>query len=225
MPPHPMRDLAKERRWRGIIAKWQASGISMTEFCRRNDVLYRDFSNWRRIIRVRDLEPEAPTKNYSREKKKAMQGKTAGWPTRRHGTWFYCNVHHAATAFATGSSGVRCSSNSGEFRDRSWRERRTGSSAAGRNYFATESRMLFEFSVVFSLSSGETLMFNLSSSVRIFVCTKPVDMRYSFNGLFGLAQSMICQDPYSGALFLFRSRPRQLHQNLLVGCRWLGNIC
>jgi transposase len=48
-------------------------------------------------------------------------------------------------------------------------------------------------------------MFNLSSSVRIFVCTKPVDMRYSFDGLFGLVQSMICQDPYSGALFLFRS--------------------
>lgn len=48
-------------------------------------------------------------------------------------------------------------------------------------------------------------MFNLSSSVRIFACTKPVDMRYSFNGLFGLVQSMIRQDPYSGALFLFRS--------------------
>ena len=49
-------------------------------------------------------------------------------------------------------------------------------------------------------------MFNLSSSVRIFVSTKPVDMRRSFNGLFGLVQSMIGQDPYSGHLFLFRSR-------------------
>jgi transposase len=48
-------------------------------------------------------------------------------------------------------------------------------------------------------------MFNLSCSVRIFVCTKPVDMRYSFDGLFGLVQSMIRQDAYSGALFLFRS--------------------
>ncbi len=50
------------------------------------------------------------------------------------------------------------------------------------------------------------MMFNLSSSVRIFVCTKPVDMRYSFDGLFGLVQSMIRQDPYTGHLFLFRSR-------------------
>jgi transposase len=49
-------------------------------------------------------------------------------------------------------------------------------------------------------------MFNLSPSVRIFVCTKPVDMRKSFNGLFGLVQSMIQEDPYSGSLFLFRSR-------------------
>jgi transposase len=49
-------------------------------------------------------------------------------------------------------------------------------------------------------------MFNLSPSVRIFVCTKPTDMRRSFNGLVALVQSMIDQDPYSGHLFLFRSR-------------------
>ena len=49
-------------------------------------------------------------------------------------------------------------------------------------------------------------MFNLSPSVRIFVCTKPIDMRLSFNGLFGLVQSLIHQDAFSGHLFLFRSR-------------------
>ena len=48
-------------------------------------------------------------------------------------------------------------------------------------------------------------MFNLSPSVRIFVCTKPVDMRRSFDGLFALVQPMLNQDPYSGHLFLFRS--------------------
>lgn len=53
---------------------------------------------------------------------------------------------------------------------------------------------------------GETLMFNISPAVKIFVCTKPVDMRLSFNGLFALVQSVIRQDPFSGALFLFRSR-------------------
>ena len=37
-------------------------------------------------------------------------------------------------------------------------------------------------------------MFNLSQSVRIFVCTKPVDMRLGFNGLFSLVQSVFQQD-------------------------------
>jgi transposase len=49
-------------------------------------------------------------------------------------------------------------------------------------------------------------MFNISPAVKIFVCTKPVDMRLSFDGLFALVQAVIRQDPFSGALFLFRSR-------------------
>lgn len=49
-------------------------------------------------------------------------------------------------------------------------------------------------------------MFNLSPAVRIFVCTKPVDMRRSFDRLFGLVQNVVRQDPFSGSLFLFRSR-------------------
>ena len=48
-------------------------------------------------------------------------------------------------------------------------------------------------------------MFNLSPSLRIFVCTKPIDMRRSFDGLFGLVQTVLHQDPLSGHLFLFRS--------------------
>ena len=50
------------------------------------------------------------------------------------------------------------------------------------------------------------LVFNLSPSLRIFVCTKPIDMRRSFDGLFGLVQTLIHQDPFSGHLFLFRSQ-------------------
>jgi len=49
-------------------------------------------------------------------------------------------------------------------------------------------------------------MLNLTPSVRIFVCTKPVDMRRSFDGLFELVQSLVHQDPFSGHLFLFRSQ-------------------
>ena len=46
----------------------------------------------------------------------------------------------------------------------------------------------------------------MAPSVRIFVSTKPVDMRRSFDGLFELVQSTINQDPYTGHIFLFRSR-------------------
>lgn len=49
-------------------------------------------------------------------------------------------------------------------------------------------------------------MFNLSPSTRIFACTKPADMRKSFNGLFGMVQNLLQQDPLSGSLFIFRSR-------------------
>lgn len=49
-------------------------------------------------------------------------------------------------------------------------------------------------------------MFNLSPSTRIFVHTKPIDMRKSFDGLFGLVRSQFQQDPFSGSLFLFRSK-------------------
>ena len=49
-------------------------------------------------------------------------------------------------------------------------------------------------------------MLSFSPSVKIFVSTKPVDMRRSFDGLFELVQSTIRQDPYAGHLFLFRSR-------------------
>ena len=59
-------------------------------------------------------------------------------------------------------------------------------------------------------------MFNLSPSVRIFVSTKPVDMRRSFDGLLELAQSTIRQDPYAGHLFLFRSR----RGNLIKALWW-----
>lgn len=49
-------------------------------------------------------------------------------------------------------------------------------------------------------------MFNLGPSTRIFVSSKPVDMRKSFDGLFAMVCSVFEVDPFSGALFLFRSQ-------------------
>ena len=43
----------------------------------------------------------------------------------------------------------------------------------------------------------------IPASVRIFVCTEPMDMRRSFDGLTLAVEKVIGKDPKSGALFLF----------------------
>src|SRR3954451_3567660 len=48
----------------------------------------------------------------------------------------------------------------------------------------------------------------LSAAVRVFLCTRPTDMRKGFDGLFGLVREGFGQDPLSGHLFLFLNRRR-----------------
>jgi transposase len=46
------------------------------------------------------------------------------------------------------------------------------------------------------------------SNLRIFVCTSPIKMNLSFEGLMGVAQETFDQNPLSGHLFLFFNRQR-----------------
>ncbi len=46
------------------------------------------------------------------------------------------------------------------------------------------------------------------SDVRIFLCTTPTNMNYSFDRLMSRAQEVFDQDPTSGHLFLFLNRDR-----------------
>ncbi len=46
------------------------------------------------------------------------------------------------------------------------------------------------------------------SDVRIFLCTTPTNMNYSFDRLMGRVQEVFDQDPLSGHLFLFLNRSR-----------------
>ena len=46
------------------------------------------------------------------------------------------------------------------------------------------------------------------SDVRIFLCTTPTNMNYSFDRLMGRAEEIFDQDPTSGHLFLFLNRNR-----------------
>jgi transposase len=55
----------------------------------------------------------------------------------------------------------------------------------------------------------------LSAAVRVFLCTKPTDMRKSFDGLFGMVREFLGQDPLSGHLFLFLNRRRDRAKILL----------
>jgi transposase len=46
------------------------------------------------------------------------------------------------------------------------------------------------------------------AAVRVFLCTRHTDMRKSFDGLLGMVQEYLGQDPLSGHLFLFLNRRR-----------------
>ena len=45
-----------------------------------------------------------------------------------------------------------------------------------------------------------------SDRVRILVATQPVDFRKGHDGLAALVQSVLKEDPFTGAVFVFRSR-------------------
>ena len=50
-------------------------------------------------------------------------------------------------------------------------------------------------------------MLILPSSVKVFLCTQPTDMRCGFNKLSMLAEHVMHQDPLTGHLFVFFNRP------------------
>ena len=55
----------------------------------------------------------------------------------------------------------------------------------------------------------------LPATVRVFLCTRPTDMRKSFDRLHGMVHEFVGQDPLSGHLFLFLNRRRDRVKILL----------
>ena len=51
-------------------------------------------------------------------------------------------------------------------------------------------------------------MIGLMQGIQIHLCTEPTDMRRGFEGLSGMTQTLLQQDPLSGHLFVFRNRNR-----------------
>ena len=50
------------------------------------------------------------------------------------------------------------------------------------------------------------MIFGYGSGAAIYLCTRVVDMRKSFDGLSGVVRQHLCQDPVSGAYFVFVNR-------------------
>jgi transposase len=51
-------------------------------------------------------------------------------------------------------------------------------------------------------------MLSVPARVRVFLCTRPTDMRKGFDGLHGLVLESLGQDPLSGDWFVFLNRRR-----------------
>jgi transposase len=49
-------------------------------------------------------------------------------------------------------------------------------------------------------------MMNLPPGTRVYLCCRPTDMRKGMNGLAAQVSNILHADPYSGHLFVFRSK-------------------
>jgi transposase len=49
-------------------------------------------------------------------------------------------------------------------------------------------------------------MLSVPPSMQIWLCTRPADMRRSFDGLAGLVREWLGGDPLSGQMFVFRNK-------------------
>lgn len=74
MPLKGERDWEKESHWRGILDNFEHSGLSAPEYCRKNELKYYSFCDWKREIAKRDLEAEAARAEYAR--RRAERAKT-----------------------------------------------------------------------------------------------------------------------------------------------------
>lgn len=62
-------------------------------------------------------------------------------------------------------------------------------------------------------------MLSVSGATRVLVATAPVDLRGSFNRLYGLVREQLREDPLSGHLFVFTNR----QHNRLKVLYWDGS--
>jgi transposase len=59
-------------------------------------------------------------------------------------------------------------------------------------------------------------MIQLAPQLRILLACQPVDFRNGIDGLAALCQKTLAEDPFSGALVVFRNRQGALHRALAL---------
>ena len=57
-------------------------------------------------------------------------------------------------------------------------------------------------------------MIQITPQIRILVAVEPIDARKGIDSLAQLCREKLAADPFSGCLFIFRSRRRQLYELL-----------
>ena len=60
----------------------------------------------------------------------------------------------------------------------------------------------------------------LSGSVRVLIAAKPVDFRKGADGLAALANEVLAQDPFSGAIIVFRAKRADRVKILGTAAAW-----
>lgn len=76
------RDLRKERLWRERLARWQRSGLTGRDFCRREHLSEPSFYSWKRIIAQRDREAATPQSLRKRRRPTVTSASTPFVPVR-----------------------------------------------------------------------------------------------------------------------------------------------
>ena len=68
-------------------------------------------------------------------------------------------------------------------------------------------------------------MLNFSGRTKVYVCTKSMDLRKSFDSLFAFTRDLLKKDPLSGHLFVFINKPRDRMKSLYWDGTGLVLIC
>ena len=68
-------------------------------------------------------------------------------------------------------------------------------------------------------------MIQVMPGTKVYLACRPVSMRYGFDGLAAQVKQVLAADPFSGHLFLFRSKRARLSEDLVLRRNRLVPVC